>query len=169
MKRREMESFIATFISMMIFWIILSNIFDLVHISLGIISSLIVAYFFHSLLFTRNKFKRLPKEVIRFVKYFFWLTKEIILANIDVAKIVLHPDLPISPRLIKYESVLEDDLSLTTFANSITLTPGTLTVCIDEDSNYYVHCLAERHEEELKEGEMERKVKEIYAEDKKND
>lgn len=163
-ERRFGKSFLVTFVSMFVFWIILSNIFDLIHLSLGVFCSLLVAYVSHDLLITREKISTIPREIFGFVKYFVWLVKEIIVANIDVAKIVLDPKLPISPRIIKYESELESDLSKTTYANSITLTPGTLTVDVDEESNYFVHCLAKHHADGLKDGEMERRIQEVYGE-----
>ncbi|PTD93676.1 hypothetical protein C9439_06400 [archaeon SCG-AAA382B04] len=166
---RFAKSFISTFLLMFVFWIILSNMFDWIHLSLGIISSLIVAYLSHDLLFTRQNFKKIPLEIYGFIKYFAWLLKEIVIANIDVAKIVLHPDLPVSPRIIKYNSDLESGLSQAIFGNSITLTPGTLTVDIDDDSNYYVHCLAKRHAEGLRDQEMEKRIQEVFKEGESRD
>lgn len=147
---------------MFVFWIILSNIFDFVHILLGVVSSLIVAYVSHDLFITTNKLTEAPKKVFKFLIYSSWLIKEVIKANIDVAKILLDPDLPISPRIIKYNSKLEKDISKTTLGNSITLTPGTLTVDIDEENNYYIHCLAKHHATGFKESEMEYNVKEVF-------
>ncbi len=156
------KSFILTFAVLYLFWIILSNIFDWVHLSLGIVSCLIVAYISHDLLITRKNFKKIPIEIYKFVKYFFWLIKEIVKANIDVAKIVLDPELPMSPRIIKYDSELEKDISKATLGNSITLTPGTLTIDIDEESSYYIHCLAKHHATGFKESGMENNVQEVF-------
>ena len=67
---------------------------------------------------------------------------ELVLANLSVARIVLSPSLPIRPGIIAYETKLTSDLALTSLANMITLTPGTLTLDISEDRRYlYVHTL----------------------------
>jgi multicomponent Na+:H+ antiporter subunit E len=69
-------------------------------------------------------FRKLPL-VANYVRVFIY---ELITANIDVAGRVLHPELPIAPRVIEYELEIENDLAITLLANSITLTPGTLTI-----------------------------------------
>ena len=61
-------------------------------------------------------------------------------ANIDVAYRVIHPDMPINPGIVKVKTSLKSETGLTFLANSITLTPGTLTVDIDkENGSLYVH------------------------------
>ncbi len=62
------------------------------------------------------------------LSYFFWLIREITRANIDVARIILSPSLPVSPGMIEVTARQTTDLGRTLFANSITLTPGTVTV-----------------------------------------
>lgn len=95
-----------------------------------------------------------------FAVLLFW---EIVKANWDVLRRVLSPRLPISPRITEFESYLESDIARTTLANSITLTPGTLTVEI-EDSRFFIHCLAEENVAELLEGRLERMVAWLFQE-----
>ena len=147
------------------FWLVLSTFFDPVHISLGVLSALIVTYWSHDLFtLSQNSEETLKalKTTARFLPYSFWLLLQIIKANIDVVRIVLSPKLPISPQIIKFKSDLPNEVALTVLANSITLTPGTLTVDIDEEKNYYVHCLAKRHGESLLKGDMRAKVEGIF-------
>lgn len=67
----------------------------------------------------------------------FW---EMLKANLNVVMIVVNPYLPIKPGFIRIKSKLKEDASLTVLANSITLTPGTLTVDIDKDEGFlYIH------------------------------
>jgi multicomponent Na+:H+ antiporter subunit E len=109
----------------------------------------------------------LLRTAIRFMLYVPWLVYQIILANLDVAKRVLHPSMPIDPIVISFPSKLKSDLSMTTLGNSITLTPGTITVDIDEDGTFYVHCLAKEHAEPLLEKtpcEMAERVGYIFGE-----
>lgn len=86
-------------------------------------------------------------------KYLLWLGKEIGKANIDVAKIVLAPELKISPRLVRVKATQKTDVGLTIFANSITLTPGTVTVEIEGDE-FLVHAITEEMAVGCVEGDM---------------
>jgi multicomponent Na+:H+ antiporter subunit E len=86
------------------------------------------------------------------------------LSNIHVAKLVLNPEMPINPKMIRYKSKLKKELSLATFANSITLTPGTITADI-VDGEYYVHCLDQKVADDLMSGDMEKKVAHVFLED----
>ncbi len=89
-----------------------------------------------------------PKVLLKLPWFMVRLTWEIIKANYDVAKIVLDPRLPIDPRIVEYRTCLPDDLPRTVFSDSITLTPGTVTVDLEGDL-LMVHCLCPRHEREL--------------------
>lgn len=92
----------------------------------------------------------LDKRYISFKKayygmiYVLLLLKEIIIANIQVAIIVLNPKIIISPQTVTYRTNLKDPLLIAIFANSITLTPGTLTIEIKEDK-ILIHCLTEKY------------------------
>ena len=79
-----------------------------------------------------------PKRYFWFVIYVFIFSWECLKANLDVAYRVLHPDLPIQPGIVKVKTNLKTDLARTTLANSITMTPGTITVDIIQDT-IYVH------------------------------
>jgi len=158
-------AFTVTFVILFIFWILMSGYFDFFHIPLGIISCTLVAYISHDLLFKDIKSKNKHIEVIRFIKYLPWLLYQIVLANLHVAYLALHPNMPklIDPHIIKFKTKLKKDMSLVTFANSITLTPGTITVLIKE-GYYYVHAI-DRFVAESLPGDMEKRVGHIYMED----
>ena len=79
-----------------------------------------------------------------FIRYFIFLILEIVKANFIVACIVLNPKLPISPGLIALKISLQRDLPRVTYANSITLTPGTITVDLDGD-RLLVHGMTKDH------------------------
>jgi len=158
--------FIITFLILYGLWIPLSGIFDLFHLSLGVISCALVARVSRDLLFKEQKVeKKHLLQWIRFLKYLPWLIYQIILANIYVVKLALHPDMSalIDPHIIRFKTKLKEDLPLTTFANSITLTPGTITVLIKE-GYFYVHSISKKVADDLLTGEMEQKVSEIYKE-----
>lgn len=142
-----------------------SGKFDAFHLSLGAISCCLVTYISHDLLFKRKKFSAKDvTEVIRFFQYIPWLLYQIVLANLHVASLVLNPKMPIDPKIVRFKTKLKKDISLVTFANSITLTPGTITAEISE-GEYYVHALSKKTADDLLSGEMENKVAHVFMED----
>ncbi len=94
--------------------------------------------------------------------YWPWLIVEIIKANIDVARVILRRKMPINPSLIEVKSTQETELGQVVYANSITLTPGTVTVAIDKDI-MTVHALTGGAAEGLQRGEMDRRVTALEA------
>ena len=94
---------------------------------------------------------------LRTLRYWPWLLKEMWKANLDVARRVLSPSLPISPCTFKVEAQQHSALGKTIFANSITLTPGTVSMSID-GKTILVHALSEEARVEVLGGEMNRKV-----------
>jgi len=135
------------------FWLVLSDQRTVVHLALGVAAAAGVA------LATSDH--RLPGAALRaaprLALYVPWLLVEIARANIDVMRIVLHPRLPIDPVVIRLEPGLRDDLALATFGNSITLTPGTVTLDIDRGT-VVVHALTREGAASLESGEMARRV-----------
>jgi multicomponent Na+:H+ antiporter subunit E len=156
--------YIITFCILFLNWVIWSGKFDAFHLTLGGIACLIVTYTTHDLLFERKQFSfKDISEVIRLLLYIPWLIYQIVLANIHVASLVLNPRMPIDPKMIRFKSRLKKDISLVTFANSITLTPGTITADIT-DGEYYVHALNKKVADDLLSGEMENKVAHVFRE-----
>ncbi len=153
-------SFILTALLMFTFWIILSGEFSFVLLFSGIISSLIVSYMSHDLLIKKVDTKIGLIKAIRFFRFLPWLLWQILLANIDLALRVLNPKMPINPRMIKFKNDLKTDLGMVILANSITLTPGTVTVDVNENE-YLVHIISEKAAQSLISGEMQARVKMI--------
>ncbi|MCK7577201.1 MAG: Na+/H+ antiporter subunit E [Chromatiales bacterium] len=79
-----------------------------------------------------------PRALATLVAYFFVFTKALVLSNLDVAFRVLHPRLPIAPGIVKVKTRLKTPLGRLLLANSITLTPGTITVEM-RGEDIYVH------------------------------
>lgn len=153
-----MKAKIATFAVMLVFWVVLSGMFDAFHLSLGVISCLLVAHFSHDLLFYADDQRGWLRSLTGFVCYLPWLFFQIILANLQVAYIVLHPrmlDL-IDPHVIRFKTSLKRPISKVTFAQSITLTPGTITVSIHGDE-LSVYALTRSASDSLP-GDMEARV-----------
>lgn len=93
----------------------------------------------------------------RLPAYWLWLLKEITKANLKVAKIVLDPRLPVAPTVVSVDARDLSSIAQTVLANSITLTPGTVSIDLDRGT-IEVHCLTVGSARELKDGEMLRRV-----------
>ena len=97
-----------------------------------------------------------------FTRYAPWLTKEIIRANIDVARRIIDPRLPIEPTLVMIQASQESEIGRVIMANSVTLTPGTVSVDLQADS-ISVHALTKEFAAEDSSGEMNRRVCELES------
>ncbi|MDX9708143.1 MAG: Na+/H+ antiporter subunit E [Trichloromonas sp.] len=149
---------VVTFFIMLAFWVIMSGMFDAFHFSLGVFCCLLVAHFSHELLLYGSP-KTWARGIFGIVLYLPWLFWEILLANLQVTYIVLHPrmlDL-IDPQLVRFKTILKRPISKITLAQSITLTPGTITVDIEEDE-FLVYALTESAAESLAGSAMERRI-----------
>ena len=145
-------------ILMFVFWLALSGDFAVKFVVYGLITSAVVAWICYPLLLLPNadgtkKYFALGVSPIAFLCYSMWLLKELVLANIDVVKATVRPELRIDPKV----KVL--------LANSITLTPGTVTMNVTPEGIYEVHALTEGAAEGLLAGAMPRKVAELFGEE----
>ncbi len=158
-------SFLITALSMFLFWILLSGEFTFILITSGIVASLIVAYLSHDMFIGKADLKTETGRVLKFIKYLPWLLWEIILANFEIAYLVLSPKLKIDPQLVRFKPDVRTNLGIVTLAHSITLTPGTVTVEANR-KEFVVHAIWQKSAESIIGGEMQRKVKEIEGEAK---
>ena len=146
-------------------WIILSGKFDSFHMSLGVISSALVSWFSADLLFPQGAVKGMTRKAIGLVCYIPWLIYQVILANLHVLYLSLHPRAleKINPQVIKFQSKLKSELSMVVFANSITLTPGTITIYVSVDGTFQVHAIDDEVASSLP-GDMEVRVGKAFGE-----
>lgn len=137
-------------------WLLLSGHYTPLMLALGVLSTLLVV-----ILATRAELIDRETQVILLkysvLLYWFWLGREIIKSNIDVARRILSPRLPISPNIFTVRATQQSDLGRVTYANSITLVPGTVAMDVDEDV-ITVHALTQDAAADLKRGEMNRRV-----------
>ena len=137
-------------------WLLLSGHYTPLMLTLGVLSTLFVVFLAtRADLIDRETQPTLLKPSV--LLYWFWLGREIIKSNIDVARRILNPRLPISPNIFTVRAGQKTELGRVTYANSITLVPGTVTVDIDEDV-FTVHALTQAAAADLKRGEMNRRV-----------
>lgn len=132
---------IILFLFAFIVWCLFSWVPDGAHLLAGIPVASVVAFMMGDLVIERPHLMLHPRRYVNFiflyVPVFLW---EVVKANFDVAYRVVHPDLPINPGIVKVKTSLQSDIALTLLANSITLTPGTMSVDIDKDKSIlYIH------------------------------
>ncbi len=149
------------FVALAINWLLWSGHFDnLFLLGLGLLSCL-----FCTLVAGRMKILDEEGVPIRFgmkpfTSYGPWLTKEVIVSNLRVAKIVLSRNMGLQRRLVEVPISAKTELGRVLFANSTTLTPGTVTVKLEADT-VLVHALCLPEDEEALEGEMGRRIREM--------
>ena len=143
---------------LMAFWLLLSGHLEPLFIGYGILSVVL------SIAFARRfdvvDAESFPIDLsIRAITFWPWLVVEIFKSAIDVTKIVLNPRMPISPTLVRVTAHQKGAVGITTYANSITLTPGTISVAVSERKHeILVHALTQEGAEALEEGSMDRRV-----------
>jgi multicomponent Na+:H+ antiporter subunit E len=147
-------------------WLLFTFNLSVSNIVVGIVVAIITVLFF-SKYFACDIGKLLqPQRYFWFIVYIFIFAWECFKANLDVAYRVLHPSLPIRPGIVKVKTNLKTDVARTTLANSITMTPGTITIDIIDDY-IYVHWIyvsttdPEKYTEKIS-GRFERYIKKIF-------
>jgi multicomponent Na+:H+ antiporter subunit E len=134
----KIKNQLAIFFVLMIIWILINNSLDLEILGVGFILSLSLAFIFGRRTDVLDEFKFTPKAFYYtgvYLVVFFW---DLVKSNLDVALRVLKPSLPINPGIVKTKTILKSKMARMILTNSITLTPGTLTVDIEDDI-LYIH------------------------------
>jgi multicomponent Na+:H+ antiporter subunit E len=154
---------VISFLGFFCLWIVLSGQMDFFHIGLGLISCLLVTAISRDLLFPNHTARGFFRSGIRFLGYVPWLLYKIFMANLHVLALTFHPKMMerIDPQIFRFQSRLHKDLALVTFANSITLTPGTITVYVNMNGTFTVHAIDWASREDLP-GEMEDRIAAVF-------
>ncbi len=158
-QRRPFFTRMIFFFILLSVWVLLSGRFDFFHLTLGIISCALVTFFSGDLLSPELRNMGLLRSWARFIGYIPWLLYQIFLANLHILYLVFHPRMIelIDPKIIRFQSKFKKELPLVIFANSITLTPGTITVYVSVDGEFQVHAIDEKSGAALP-GEMESRI-----------
>lgn len=149
--------------SLFIFWLILSGDRHPFAIALGFIVSVTIVWINHKLIFDEQGRSLSLHKAWNLLKFIIVLIKEIWIANIDVAKLVLSRDLKIEPSFFVLKHRLKSNNLKVLYANAITLTPGTLTVDLDEDT-FLVHALTKKAGEGLVGSALEKAIEALEDE-----
>jgi multicomponent Na+:H+ antiporter subunit E len=162
MKSSFTKQFIANTLALFCVWLVLSGQYDLSHLILGFLVSCGVAWLNTGYL--HSPFHNFPWA--RQILYAPWLFLRIVESSLHLTKLILSPSLPIKPKLITYRSHLKHQGAIVLLGNSITLTPGTITVEVN-GSQLLVHAIDEASCEDLTSGRMERKIAEGFQDTKR--
>jgi len=150
---------VSAFIALFAFWLLLSGYFTAFLIAAGVGSAVAVVLFARRMEVVDREGH--PIDLWRaVVSYWPWLAKEIVKSGWEVSRMILHPRLPISPTLVRFRPSQRSAVGLVTHANSITLTPGTITVEA-KDGEFLVHALTRSGAQGVVDSEMDRRISEL--------
>ncbi len=138
-------------------WLLLSGYFEIFLLSLGLLSTCLVVYIARRMDVADHEGRSLHMHVFRLFGYWAWLGMEIVKANLDVTRRILDPRLPISPEVFWSPVTQGSEVGRVAYANSITLTPGTVAIDLEGDE-VEVHALNREAADGVRSGEMDRKV-----------
>ena len=140
-------------------WLLLSGHYTALILSLGGLSVLIVTWFIRRMDRVDGELGVLPMRP-RLLYYLLWLMWQVVLSNIDLVRRIWDPTLPIRPTWQRLDIKVTSVPAKTLYANSITLTPGTLTTDVRED-HFLVHSLSPDGIDELRKGGMEKQIQRL--------
>ena len=140
----KIKNILVAFFLLLATWFLLNGKYDLVTLGIGVLISLFISIIFCGKCEIFSDMNFSPKGIMYFIAYIFVFLGELIKSNFDVAKRVVSPSLPIKPGIVEVETVLKSKLGRMILANSITLTPGTLTVKVENDT-FFIHSINVEH------------------------
>ena len=139
-------------------WLLLSASFKLPHVGLGLLAAFGVAW-----LNTDHATSRFTILRLRIVWYFLWLVGRIHQSGFHLSVLILHPALPIDPKLIRYRTKLQEDAGIVLLGNSITLTPGTITVEVNSQ-DLVIHAMDDKSADDVASQRLEQRIAGLFGE-----
>lgn len=149
--------FVRTASLLFLLWLCLSGKFEPFHVAAGLLFSLAIAW--HEIRHRHGPAFAPP--LLRYLWYLPWLIWRIVLANLHVVALILHPRLPINPTLISHKTTLNDEAAVVLLGNSITLTPGTITVEVSPQE-LLIHALDHASADDLASGRLEQRIAQVF-------
>lgn len=159
-----------SFCILLITWVVLSGMMDWFHFSLGVVSCALVTWWSSDMLFSDRQVAPRARllQFCRIPGYLFWLFGQIILANLHVLRLAFSTRLreEMEPQLVRFSSGLDTDFQKFVLAQSITLTPGTVTMKIEGDE-FVVHAISDAAAQGLT-GPMTGRVRRVFGDNGKS-
>lgn len=151
------------------FWMVLSGRTETKFVVYGILTAVVTTWVTYPLLLVPNKDGSKKYYVFGFsipkmIMYFFWLMWQLVLANIDVLLATTGQELNIDPKVVRFRFRADNPMASVILANSITLTPGTVTMNVTDDGVYEIHTLTVGAAAGVLDGGMQKKVADLYGE-----
>ncbi len=170
MKGRYAKYFLKLFMMLIIFWFLLSGRFELKFILYGIAAAVICSFVCMPLLLIQSEDGKkeyfvFDVSILKMIGYSVWIFGQLIVSNFSLVKAVASPVLKINPKVVRFRVSMENPMALTVLANSITLTPGTVTMNVTKDGVYEVHALTDAAAAGIAEGGMQRRVARMFGQD----
>ena len=141
--------------ALLVSWVLWSGIYKPLLLWLGLFSCLLSVWLAQRMGFFRHPMSL--RTLLRLPAHWFWLLGEIVRSSVEVARVVLSPSLPISPTLVELTTTEASDAGKVILGNSITLSPGTVTIDVHED-RLLVHCLTQHSASQLQDPELQRRI-----------
>lgn len=136
-------------------WLVWSGLYKPLLLTLGFLSCLLCVYLANRMGFFRRL--AIVRIMAQLPGYWVWLLKEVVASSWDVARTILHPRMPISPTVVEIDTGTDNQAIQVILANSITLSPGTVTLDLHK-GKLKVHCLTRAGAEALLAGEAQRRA-----------
>ncbi len=161
--------FFKLFCVLFCIWILLSGKFEMKFLAAGLLTALGTAYLFLPLFTVHSKKTGEPLylfqvSILKFLRYALWLLGEVMKSSLSATALVLRGKIDYVPRVVYFVMDFDNPLATALLANSITLTPGTITLSVSEDGLFAVHAITEACAADLLSGSMQRKIAELYGE-----
>ena len=145
-------------LGLFLIWLLLSESFNLFHMGLGLVVAFGVSW-----LNTNRSTSRFTIPRLRIVWYFLWLVGRILQSGFHLSVLILHPALPIDPKLIRYRSKLQEEAGIVLLCNSITLTPGTITVEVNSQ-DLVVHAMDDKSAHDVTSLRLDQQISGLFGE-----
>ena len=151
------------------FWMLLSGNTQPKFLTYGVLTAIVATWVTYPLLLVPNaddtkRYFVFGINPVKLVAYIVWLFWQLVLANIDVIRATVRPEIEIDPCVVRFRYQTDNPMAKVVLANSITLTPGTVTMNVTEDGVYEVHALTVGAADGLRSGDMQKKVAWLYGE-----
>ena len=151
------------------FWMVLSGRTETKFVVYGILTAVVTTWVTYPLLLVPNKdgskkYYVFGFSISKMIMYFFWLMWQLVLANIDVLLATTGQELNIDPKVVRFRFRADNPMASVILANSITLTPGTVTMNVTDDGVYEIHALTVGAAAGVLDGGMQKKVADLYGE-----
>lgn len=161
------KHFVLLFVMLFATWLVFSGHYQAKYVIMGFGTALVSAWLCLPILYVKGRYTDkyyfvFGVNLIQYAWYWIWLLNEVRAASMDVATAVMRPEMDIEPRFFSFRMAYDNPLAHATLANSITLTPGTITLYVSDDDVYSIHALTSGAREGLLDGGMQERIAKLF-------